>query len=383
MADQNVPPRRPRDDRGWDGRQHPTSGRLPRPHAGHGVRATDPPTPTTRPGYPAQADPQRRQYADGYAQPPDYPAGHRLTPRPAVGRPGGPRPRQAARHRRPAPDCPTWTTTTSRRRVGRRRALAALGGPPPWSPVAPRSRCPRRSAACSTTIAGGRRRRAATAVTDGTAARPSGQQPSTVRTYTEQNESYMGSRAGAALKKNAPTGGRVFGGPAEAAAGDQGDRQARCSPRTRSGTWPAGPPSGPPRRCSRTSSKLGIDDWIRAAARPGEDRADQGRAEARRAAHPQDELPSSCATARDDAQREGRPGRPGDDRRHHRPADLVGPPALRGDGRLLERLPARRAVLRRRREVHRGLVRPGRHPQARAGQLRRTCWWPPTSTRRC
>ena len=55
-------------------------------------------------------------------------------------------------------------------------------------------------------------------VTDGTAARPSGQQPSTVRTYTEQNESYMGSRAGEALKKNAPAGGRTFSGPAAAAA---------------------------------------------------------------------------------------------------------------------------------------------------------------------
>ncbi|GAB3942253.1 hypothetical protein GCM10027614_28980 [Micromonospora vulcania] len=54
-------------------------------------------------------------------------------------------------------------------------------------------------------------------VTDGTAARPSGQQPSTVRTYTEQNESYMGSRAGEALKKNAPSGGQTFSGPAAAA----------------------------------------------------------------------------------------------------------------------------------------------------------------------
>ena len=43
-------------------------------------------------------------------------------------------------------------------------------------------------------------------------------------------------------------------------------------------------------------------------------------------------------------------GRPGGHPGHHRPADLVRPPALRGDGRLLERLPARRRVLRRRRD---------------------------------
>jgi uncharacterized protein (DUF1800 family) len=58
----------------------------------------------------------------------------------------------------------------------------------------------------------------AAALTDGTAERPSGQQPSTVRTYTEQNESYMGSKAGQELKKNAPASGRTLGGPGAAAA---------------------------------------------------------------------------------------------------------------------------------------------------------------------
>lgn len=47
---------------------------------------------------------------------------------------------------------------------------------------------------------------------------PAGQQPSTVRTYTEQNESYMGSRAGNELRKNTPKTGRVFSSPSEAAA---------------------------------------------------------------------------------------------------------------------------------------------------------------------
>ncbi len=52
----------------------------------------------------------------------------------------------------------------------------------------------------------------------GTGPTGAGQQPSTVRTYTEQNESYMGSRAGTALKKNTPQTGKAFSGPAAAAA---------------------------------------------------------------------------------------------------------------------------------------------------------------------
>jgi uncharacterized protein (DUF1800 family) len=56
------------------------------------------------------------------------------------------------------------------------------------------------------------------AITDGNPSRPGGQQPAAVRTYTEQNESYMGSRAGEALKRNAPATGQSFpGGPANAA----------------------------------------------------------------------------------------------------------------------------------------------------------------------
>jgi uncharacterized protein (DUF1800 family) len=47
---------------------------------------------------------------------------------------------------------------------------------------------------------------------------PAGQQPSTVRTYTDQDESYMGSRAGNQLRRNAPTNGRAYSSPAAAAA---------------------------------------------------------------------------------------------------------------------------------------------------------------------
>ena len=105
------------------------------------------------------------------------------------------------------------------------------------------------------------------------------------------------------------------------------------------------------------------------AAGAGQDRADPGRAEARRARHVQPHDQAAARAARG-AQPEGRPRRPGGHPDHDRPPDLVRPPALRGDGRLLERLPARRGVLRRRRDDP-GLVRPRRDPQARAGQLRR------------
>ena len=47
---------------------------------------------------------------------------------------------------------------------------------------------------------------------------PAGQQPSTVRTYTEQNESYMGSRAGNELRKNTPKTGQLYSSPSAAAA---------------------------------------------------------------------------------------------------------------------------------------------------------------------
>ncbi|MEU5790938.1 DUF1800 domain-containing protein [Micromonospora purpureochromogenes] len=103
-------------------------------------------------------------------------------------------------------------------RVGRRRALAAIGGTA--AVVAGGAALAMNSSVRGffggdDPVAGDA---TGTTATDGTAARPSGQQASTVRTYTEQNESYMGSRAGAALKKNAPTGGRTFSGPAAAAA---------------------------------------------------------------------------------------------------------------------------------------------------------------------
>lgn len=179
MADQNVPPRRPRDDRAWRP-PHPTPG---------GHRDPDATTPyaATRllPAYGA-----RWVGPDGFPH----------QDRPPL--PGG--------------GLPTLDDDEQPgRRLGRRRTLVALGGAVVAGGAA---------LAMSPQVRGlfGDEREAGdatgTAVTDGTAARPSGRQPSTVRTYPEQNESYMGSRAGAAMKKNSPAGGRVFAGPAAAAA---------------------------------------------------------------------------------------------------------------------------------------------------------------------
>jgi uncharacterized protein (DUF1800 family) len=106
-----------------------------------------------------------------------------------------------------------------------------------------------------------------TVTTDGTAARPGGQQPSTVRTYTEQNESYMGSRAGAALKRNAPSTGRVFASPAAAAAGTPvtvrtvlaKDPIRHLASRATFGATP---------RVLAEIRRLGIDDWLRQQLQP-------------------------------------------------------------------------------------------------------------------
>jgi uncharacterized protein (DUF1800 family) len=52
--------------------------------------------------------------------------------------------------------------------------------------------------------------------------RPAGRQPSAARTYTDQNESYMGSSAGDHVRRNTPTTGTVAkAGPAQAAAAPQ------------------------------------------------------------------------------------------------------------------------------------------------------------------
>jgi uncharacterized protein (DUF1800 family) len=204
MADQNVPPRRPRPDRGWDGRQHPASDgyrdRNTAPYAAEPPRAGMLPGPGPQwvgpDGFARQDQPQ----AGGYPQ----------TAHPQAGYP------QAGGYPRGGAGLPNLDDDDEPRRSGRRRALVALGGAAVVAGGAALAMTPQvRGLFADDPVAGDA---TGTVPTDGTAARPSGQQPSTVRTYTEQNESYMGSRAGAALKKNSPVGGRVFSGPAAAAA---------------------------------------------------------------------------------------------------------------------------------------------------------------------
>ncbi|MDO3701764.1 DUF1800 domain-containing protein [Micromonospora sp. C28SCA-DRY-2] len=189
MADQNVPPRRPWDDRGWDARQHPSTGyREPDASTPHGHRSLQPEYPPRGPQWVGP---------DGFGQP-TGPAG-------GFGQQTG------------GGGLPNLDDDEERGRpVGRRKALAALGGTAAVvAGGAALAMTPQVRGLFGDEPVGDA---TGTAVTDGTAARPSGQQPSTVRTYTEQNESYMGSRAGEALKRNAPAGGRTFSGPAAAAA---------------------------------------------------------------------------------------------------------------------------------------------------------------------
>ncbi|MGC4804258.1 DUF1800 domain-containing protein [Micromonospora sp. DT233] len=249
MADQNVPPRSPRDDRGWDGRQHLT----PDGHRDHDPSA--PNGPTGHHPYPGG------QPAPGYATAGAPPA--RSGPQ-WVGPEGLGRPAQTAT---PGYGLPNLDDDGDPgRRVGRRRALVALGG-------------------TAAVVAGGAALAmtpkvrdlfggdapvgdaTGTTVTDGTPARPSGQQPSTVRTYTEQNESYMGSRAGTALKKNSPTGGRTFSGPAAAAAATEvtvktvlaKDPIRHLASRATFGATP---------KLLADIKRLGIDAWIRQQLEP-------------------------------------------------------------------------------------------------------------------
>ncbi|SCF00074.1 Uncharacterized conserved protein, DUF1800 family [Micromonospora purpureochromogenes] len=198
MADQNVPPRGPWEDRGWTPGLHPTPD---------GYRHVHRSTPYAV-QYQGQVDPG--QPHAGYATQP-APSGPQWVGPEGLGRQSFHQPAGTGLPQLDDGDEPG-------RRVGRRRALAAIGGTA--AVVAGGAALAMNSSVRG--FFGGDDRVAGdatgTTVTDGTAARPSGQQASTVRTYTEQNESYMGSRAGAALKKNSPTGGRTFSGPAAAAA---------------------------------------------------------------------------------------------------------------------------------------------------------------------
>ncbi|NES13968.1 MULTISPECIES: DUF1800 domain-containing protein [Micromonospora] len=235
MADRNVPPRRSRDDRGWDGYQNPlpdryhvdTASPYAAPYAGPGGYA--PPAPPA-PG-PQWVGPDGLGAA-GYAPPP------------GTGLPD--------------------LDDDDEPRTGRRRALAALGAAAVVAGGAALAMSPQVRGLFGDDPVGDA---TGTVTTDGTAARPSGQQPSTVRTYTEQNESYMGSRAGAALKRNSPSGGRLFASPAAAASATPvtvktvlaKDPIRHLASRATFGATP---------KVLADIRRLGIDDWLREQLAP-------------------------------------------------------------------------------------------------------------------
>ncbi|MGW0505498.1 DUF1800 domain-containing protein [Micromonospora sp. NPDC003241] len=245
MAEQHVPPRR--DERGQDPRPYPRS-RQPHPHPEPRPHQVDPyPRPGPHPVDPYAA-PRQQHQVDPYGHDgrPQWigPDGHGVPPLPV----GGP------------PDADG--DDDGGRRVGRRRALAALGGTAAVVAggaalaMTPQVRGLFGDGAAVAGDATG------TTTTDGTPARPSGQRPSTVRTYTEQNESYMGSRAGEVLKKNAPTGGRVYAGPAQAAA------QTKVTVKTVLSKDPATHLArrltfGPTAAVLAEIKQRGIDGWVR------------------------------------------------------------------------------------------------------------------------
>ncbi|MFR9774893.1 DUF1800 domain-containing protein [Micromonospora sp. MS34] len=235
MADRNVPPRRSRDDRGWDGYQNPLPDRYhldnaspyAAPYAGPDGHL--PPTSATQ--GPQWVGP------DGFGS-----TGH--VPSPIGGLPD--------------------LDDDDEPRGGRRRALAALGAAAVVAGGAALAMSPRVRGLFGDDPVGDA---TGTAATDGTAARPSGQQPSTVRTYTEQNESYTGSRAGAALKRNSPSGGRVFAGPAAAAAATEVTVKtvlAKDPVRHLASRATFGITS----KVLADIKRLGIDDWLRQQLEP-------------------------------------------------------------------------------------------------------------------
>ncbi|MDG4827281.1 DUF1800 domain-containing protein [Asanoa sp. WMMD1127] len=91
---------------------------------------------------------------------------------------------------------------------------------------------------------------------------PAQQQPSTVRTYTEQNESYMGSRAGNELRKNAPATGKLYATPSAAAANTKVTVKTVLAKDpvvhlARRATF------GPTPKVISDIRRLGIDAWLR------------------------------------------------------------------------------------------------------------------------
>ena len=91
--------------------------------------------------------------------------------------------------------------------------------------------------------------------------RPAGKQASSVRTYTEQNDSYMGSTAGDEVRKNTPQKGTVLNTPAQAAAAPKAIALGALGPdpvRHLASRLTFGPTP----KLIGDITKMGIDQWI-------------------------------------------------------------------------------------------------------------------------
>ncbi|MFC7546173.1 DUF1800 family protein [Plantactinospora sp. GCM10030261] len=286
MADHFVPPHR-RDERQWDGREQPPQYGYHDHQSGPAhswaertgaVYADGPsyedqgyPGPAAHPQSPAGPAYQPASYREpGAYQPAGYP--ERGAHQPAGAYPGyepqrGPQwvgpdglGARGTDGRGPAAALPDLADVDDdERTVARRKALVAFGG---TAAVvvggAALAMSPLGRSATDKLFGGGEDAVAAGSTPAGAA----GQQPSTVRTYTEQNESYMGSRAGEALKRNSPTTGQLFGSPAEAA------RRTQVTVKTVLAKDPvrhlaSRATFGPTPKVLADIRRMGIDAWLR------------------------------------------------------------------------------------------------------------------------
>jgi len=211
----NVPPRHPADDGRWDSRPHPA-------------------------------------YRDGYGRGPRWVGPHDAGPGAGPG----------------LPDLDDYDDDDDRR-PNRRRALIALGGAAAVVAGGAALTLSSQGRDLVDSLLGGGDGVDTTAaqLNNAISNSPAGQQPSTVRTYTEQNESYMGSKAGNALRKNSPTTGKLYATPSAAAANTKvtvktvlaKDPVRHLASRATFGATPT---------VLRDIRTMGIDKWIRTQLEP-------------------------------------------------------------------------------------------------------------------
>jgi uncharacterized protein (DUF1800 family) len=274
MPHRNVPPSRPEDDGRWYSRPHPTSG------GGYRDRVDEPgddPRGTYgRRAYADQTPAEPTQYGARYGEPTHYGPYGDGRPDRITHAPYGAQPQQQRRGGQwvgpndgygSGPGLPDFDDEDEPR-VGRRRALIALGGTAAVvAGGAALSMTPQGRGLVGDLFGGDGVDATADQLNAAISDSPAGQQPSTVRTYTEQNESYMGSRAGNALRKNTSTGSRLFSSPMAAAAATKvtvktvlaKDPVRHLASRATFGATP---------KVMADIKRMGIDAWVRWQLQP-------------------------------------------------------------------------------------------------------------------